>query len=86
MATAFVNRDLLAHLKHEAERVAGQRGHRLAPFRNARHDPLRYVSFCTACGGLVIVETGPGDDLANRLHGHAWDSDCACLCRPPAQE
>ena len=51
MASPVVDRDLLTDLKHEARYVAEQRGHRLSPFPNARHDPLRCVSFCTAYGG-----------------------------------
>ena len=80
MASSCMDRTLLTDLSQEAQRLAEQRGHRLSPFSNARHDQLRYVSFCTVCGGLVIVDAAPGEHIAvQRMRGHALESNCACF-------
>jgi hypothetical protein len=78
MASSCVNSDLLTGLKHEAQRLAEQRGHVLSPFSSARHDPLRHVSFCTACGGLVIVDADPSEQInIQRMYGYALQANCA---------
>jgi hypothetical protein len=85
MARPRMNRALLTDLSHEAQRLAEQRGHRLSPFSNARHDQLRYVSFCTACGGLVIVDVDPDDCIAiRRIYGYALEANCTCGRKAPA--
>lgn len=79
MVSVAVDRGLLTDLKQRAQHVAQQRGHRLSPFTYARYDPLRYLSFCIGCGGLVVLDVAPGDPtVIQRIRGYALEADCPC--------
>lgn len=80
MVSVAVDHALLTDLKHQAEQVAQGRGHRLSPFTYARHDPLRYLSFCTGCGGLAVLDVAPGGPtVIQRIRGYALEADCPCV-------
>ncbi len=67
----------LHDLKTQATARAADLGHRLEPFRTAKHDPLCYVSFCTACRQMVIVSLQKEGDGSGRLYGYALEAPCA---------
>ena len=67
----------LDDLRSRAVSRAGDLGHRLEPFRTARHDPLCYVSFCTACRQMVIISLQKdGADPSRGLYGYALEAPC----------
>jgi hypothetical protein len=51
--------DALESLKRTATARAEALGHHLQVFRAAKHDPLCYVSFCTACRQMVLLNVAP---------------------------
>ncbi len=79
--------DALESLKHTATARAEALGHHLQVFRAAKHDPLCYVSFCTACRQMVLLNVAPRRDerralpAANEhrqaLFGYALEAPCA---------
>jgi hypothetical protein len=67
----------LEHLKRQATGRAETLGHRLQPFRAAKHDPLCYVSFCRDCRQMVIVSLQQADSPRGALYGYALEARCA---------
>ncbi len=67
----------LDDLKRQAVARAVDLGHRLEPFRTAKHDTLCYVSFCTGCRQMVIVSLQDREqERAGRLYGYALEAPC----------
>ena len=78
MAVQTIDPVTLDDLKRQAIARAGDLGHQLEPFRTAKHDPLCYVSFCTACRQMVIVSVQkPAADQTGGLYGYALEAPCA---------
>ena len=67
----------LEDLKRQAIGRAETLGHRLQPFRAAKHDPLCYVSFCHECRQMVIVSLECSGDRPGALYGYALEARCA---------
>ena len=77
----------LDDLKRRASARAADLGHRLEPFRTARHDPLCYVSFCAACRQMVIISLQKAaDDQTGGLYGYALEAPCAASSGGPRSE
>lgn len=78
MAPQTIDPVSLDDLKRAAIARADTLGHRLEPFRTAKHDPLCCVSFCTACRQMVIVSIEKDcDDRSGGLYGYALEAPCA---------
>ena len=67
----------LEDLKRQAIARAERLGHRLQPFRAAKHDPLCHVSFCGECRQMVIVSLEGVAERAGTLYGYALEARCA---------
>ncbi len=83
MTPATLDPVTLEALKSQAIARADDLGHRLEPFRTAKHDPLCYVSFCNACRQMVIVSLKK--EGAAHLYGYALEAPCPAshANRPP---
>ncbi len=72
------DQSILDDLKGQAAERAARFGHRLEPFRTAKHDPDCYVSFCADCRQMVIVNIERhGADENGALYGYALEAQCA---------
>ncbi|MGE5362357.1 MAG: hypothetical protein ACM3NQ_25355 [Bacteroidales bacterium] len=79
--------EALETLKRAATARAEELGHRLQVFRAAKQDPLCYVSFCTACRQMVLLNVTPraadthnaahSSDPRQALFGYALEAPCA---------
>ena len=77
MPPQTVDPETLEQLKRAAILRAEQLGHHLQVFRNAKHDPHCYVSFCSDCRQMVLVNLASRGQRASALLGYALEAPCA---------
>jgi hypothetical protein len=74
---SIIDAGTLEDLKRQAIGRAEALGHRLQPFRAAKHDPLCYGSFCHDCRQMVIVSLERFDGPRGAFYGYALEARCA---------